>query len=195
VHRAVLASALSMVAAASCTVRSGDPASPTSAAPASSPTPALSPTPSPTESQLPKLPAYGARVEGKFVGSGLFDSQVTFSPHCRRGGACDTIGQSKLGGYKFKYAQKSYTADDTFTQTCSSGGLSTGYPISVDFRFRVAKARYIHDVWRATKLSATLRANSPGAKKTVTTSTSINTLTCDATHRTDKGSMTLTGHY
>ena len=120
---------------------------------------------------------------------------VTMVPRCRKGGECDVVAQSPKGGYKLNYDRGMYAADDTVHETCSSGGYSTGYDVAVQIKFHIARARYIRDEWRATALKVVERVNSPGAKQTFTSATTIDTLTCNGYHKKDRGTMVLAGNY
>jgi hypothetical protein len=161
-----------------------------SAAPSSSAS--SSPSASPSPEALPKRPVSQARVEGKFRGFGLFSDKIDFTPKCRKGGGCDVVGNAGNVGAVFDFEGHGYVADYSFHETCASGGISTPLEIAEQFKFRISKAAYDeNDEWRATQLKVIQRVNSPGAKKTVTGTTSIQTLTCNAIHEKDKGTMSL----
>ena len=148
---------------------------------------------SPIEEELPDLPLSEARVEGTYRGFGLFADRISFVPRCRKGGACDVVGTSNKGGARFEY-DGGYSANYDYDETCASGGLSTGYPITLQWKFKISKAEYDrNDVWRATQLKVVQRANSPGATQTYTGTTTIQTLTCDPLHEKDRGTMSLAG--
>lgn len=179
-----------------CTVSIGDQSpSPTPSSSESVATDATEPSPSPSEAALPNRATYEGRVEGKFRGAGLFSSTVTMVPRCRKGGECDVVGDSPKGGYKFEFAKKSYSAEHTFRETCSVGGYSTPLEINVQYKFRIARAKYIDDTWRATALKVVERVNSPGARQSFTSSTAVNTISCEPYHEKNRGTMVLAGRY
>jgi hypothetical protein len=187
----VLGSAVVLSSGCSITVTheaSGSPSTGAATVTASAPSPSPSP-------DLPEQPDWAARVEGKFRGSGLFTDAVTMVPRCRHGGKCDVVATSPKGSFKFDFAHKYYSGEDSVHETCSSGGYSTGYEISVQFKFHISRATYIGDEWRATALDVIERINSPGAKQTFTSATSINTLTCNGYHKKDHGSLVLAANH
>lgn len=137
----------------------------------------------------PSLPVSKARVEGIYNGK----VDWTIKPNCA-GGPCGGLAKSGSQTRIHFAGHGTYRGQTQISKSCAEGGISIRLPLRISLSFRPTKAEWIGSEWLATAIDVQVQWQRPGGKKSVRVSpTTTRTLTCDAIHKTERFSATLTG--